>query len=144
MSEKLRSRNKEYDNAYNKRYRTTTHGIQIVKRLRLELPTAWKIYYRAKRRALTGGLDFDLDKSDIIIPKFCPITNLELIENKGKGFKDNSPSLDRIDNSKGYIKNNVAVISMRANKCKSNLSLEEISKLFEYSTRNKKETNDRQ
>jgi hypothetical protein len=37
-----------------------------------------------------------------------------------------SPSLDRIDNNKGYIKGNVEVISWKANIMKSNASPEEL------------------
>ena len=46
-------------------------------------------------------------------------------------FKE-SPSLDRIDNSKGYIKGNVAVISNKANKYKSDMTIENIEKLASY------------
>ena len=34
-------------------------------------------------------------------------------------------SVDRVDNSKGYIKGNVVVTSVRANKAKLDMSLEE-------------------
>lgn len=36
--------------------------------------------------------------------------------------KDNSPSLDRIDPTKGYVPGNVQVVSFLANRAKSNLS----------------------
>lgn len=67
------------------------------------------------------------------MPKYCPITGLELrISIGSKGFEDFSPSVDRKDPSKGYIKGNVGVISMRANRLKSNLSLEEIKRMYQY------------
>ena len=41
-------------------------------------------------------------------------------------MKDNSPSLDRIDSSKGYTPDNVWVISRRANIIKHDATLEEL------------------
>lgn len=37
-----------------------------------------------------------------------------------------SPSLDRLDSSKGYVKGNVRVISKRANQLKNNATVEEM------------------
>ena len=43
-----------------------------------------------------------------------------------------SPSIDRIDNSKGYVKENICVISMRANMIKSVGNSEEHQKIADY------------
>ena len=57
---------------------------------------------------------------DIVIPESCPILRIPIIYHSGSsGGKINSPALDRIDNSKGYIKGNVLVISHLANMMKS-------------------------
>jgi hypothetical protein len=45
---------------------------------------------------------------------------------------DGSPTLDRIDNAKGYVKGNVCVISKKANTMKNNATPEEVWKLSEY------------
>ena len=45
---------------------------------------------------------------------------------------DNSPTLDRIDNTNGYIKGNVQWLSRKANQMKSNATLKEIGKLYNY------------
>ena len=45
------------------------------------------------------------------------------------GGRFNSPALDRIDNTKGYIRGNVWVISHRANQMKVDANIEEL-KLF--------------
>jgi hypothetical protein len=39
---------------------------------------------------------------------------------------DNSPSLDRIVPEKGYVAGNIRVISQRANRIKSNATVEEL------------------
>ena len=89
----------------------------------------------ARHRAKVKQLEFNITMEDIIIPDICPITLLpierERVGRKGPGI--NSPTLDRIDNSKGYIKGNIRVISYRANQKKSDLSLDEIKRLYEYS-----------
>jgi hypothetical protein len=100
------------------------------KQNRKENPRRWMIM-RAKCRAKKKGIDFDIVAEDIVIPTHCPILNIPLIV--GGDSKSNSPSLDRIDVNKGYIKGNIRVISNKANACKSDLTLEEIKLLYLYS-----------
>jgi len=73
---------------------------------------------RAKQRAKRKGLDFTITLKDIIIPKKCPVFGLTLSTANGKQAP-NSPSLDRIDNDKGYIPSNIIVISNKANHIKN-------------------------
>jgi hypothetical protein len=52
--------------------------------------------------------------------------------NKGRsGFFPDSPSLDRIDPSKGYVKGNVRVISARANLLKNDATVGELTLVLE-------------
>lgn len=89
------------------------------------------MYKKSKSRAKKVGLEFNLDISDIVIPKLCPVLLIELIRGRDTGL-DNSPSLDRIDNTKGYIKGNVHVISNRANTLKNNASVGELGLIYKY------------
>jgi hypothetical protein len=68
----------------------------------------------AKKR----GLDFNIDLSDIDIPETCPVLGIRLFIRDKQGPGHNSPTLDRVDNTKGYVKGNVKVISHRANSLK--------------------------
>ena len=90
-----------------------------------------QILNRTKCRARKSGTEFNLELKDIIIPTKCPILDIDIFVCEG-GMKDNSPSIDRIDNNKGYIKGNIQIISNRANRIKSDSSLEELEKLFYY------------
>jgi predicted nucleic acid-binding Zn-ribbon protein len=79
-----------------------------------------KMFQRAKSRAKIKKLDFTIERKDIIIPKYCPILEIELLCKTGiSGGQKNSPALDRINPTLGYIKNNVRVISHLANMMKS-------------------------
>jgi hypothetical protein len=82
------------------------------------------ILERTKASAKARGLEFNLDLNDIVIPETCPYTGLALQFNEGRP-KKNSYSVDRIDNSKGYVKGNVEIISYMANVMKQNSTEEE-------------------
>ena len=88
----------------------------------------------AKNRAKKGKLIFNLNESDILIPKYCPILGIRL-RNKGhKKYKPyyNCPSIDRLDNAIGYISSNIIICSYRANTLKSNGTLKEFRKIYKF------------
>lgn len=77
-------------------------------------------------RAKNKGIEFNIEESDIIIPDLCPILEVPFV----LGSKDNyeyTPSIDRIDNSKGYIKGNIQIISKKANSMKNSATFEELT-----------------
>jgi len=92
--------------------------------------TARYLYQGAKIRAKKRGIAFDLELSDIIVPQFCPVLGCELVVSETQAYC--SPTLDRFDNGKGYVKGNVRVISWRANSLKSDATTEEIEKVLYY------------
>jgi hypothetical protein len=82
---------------------------------------------RVKHRAKQQGIDFDLVPNDLNIPEFCPVLNIKLnYQNVGSGFHSDSPSIDKIDPKGGYTKENVRVISARANLLKNDATVEEL------------------
>ncbi len=89
----------------------------------------------ARKRAKDKGLAFNLTSADILIPDICPVLNIPLMRNKNV-VGSNSPSLDRVDNSKGYTPGNVQIISNRANTLKNSASLEESIAITYYITQN--------
>lgn len=83
------------------------------------------LWFRAKQRAAKYGYEFNIEESDIVIPEICPILEVPIILG-GKGNYEYTPSLDRIDNSKGYVKGNIQVISKKANSMKNSATIEEL------------------
>lgn len=90
----------------------------------------------ARNSARRRNIKFNLTIEDIPdIPKYCPIfTWIKLNEMPNADEMGNSPSVDRIDNNKGYVKGNIQIISYRANRLKSDSSLKERKRLYEYFT----------
>jgi hypothetical protein len=125
-------RTSEEFKASRRKYRTEhpEQGNNSHKRWILKYPDK-HLLSRAKIRAKKKGIPFDLEVSDIIVPFLCPVLGIEL--NIGMPvMHPQSPTVDRIDNSKGYIKGNIAVISWRANKLKSDGNLEEFRLILDY------------
>ena len=89
------------------------------------------LWLSAKNRAKKKEAEFTIEEKDIKIPKLCPVfkqpLEKEFRPDGGKlGASPYAASLDRIDNSKGYIKGNIQVLSMKANAMKSSASPEEL------------------
>ena len=86
-----------------------------------------KLWHAAKARASVSGIDFTIEVYDLAIPEECPILRVPL--EKGTRY---APSLDRIDSSKGYIRDNIWVISKLANRIKTDATLEELKGFAEW------------
>jgi len=96
-----------------------------------------KMLSGASNRAKRKSLDFDLTIDDINIPTYCPILGIPLYTSELDA--ECSPSIDRIDNSRGYTKDNIQIISTRANRIKSDSSIEELQKLLNYLVEQKRQ-----
>lgn len=89
------------------------------------------IWMETKKRAKKRNIIFDIEVSDIVIPKVCPILGIELVFGQGKAHEA-SPSLDRVIPEKGYVKGNCFIISLSANRKKQDNSLEDFEKIISY------------
>ena len=101
---------------------------------RIKAPEPREMYQRIKSSAKKRGIPFDMTVYDFYLIDFpitCPILNIPLKWNRGTP-QDNSYSFDRIDSSKGYVLDNLEVISFRANRAKNNLTEEELKKFGLY------------
>lgn len=87
----------------------------------------------SKQRAKNKGIEHTLTLDDIIIPDYCPILGIKLETGNRKNHL-NAPSIDRVDNNKGYTKDNILIMSVKANMLKKDATIEEIimmGKFFE-------------
>lgn len=81
----------------------------------------------ARRRAKKRDIPFNLTHKDIEWRGICPL--LEIKIDPLSDNQEHHPSLDRIDNSKGYIRGNVWIISHRANRLKNDSTSTELFRL---------------
>lgn len=86
----------------------------------------------ARSRAAHRGLPFRLTIDDLSIPATCPVLGIPLRVGTGLGPSPDSPSVDRIDNSKGYVPENVRVVSWRANRVHGDATLEELRSIVAF------------
>lgn len=87
----------------------------------------------AKTRASKAGVPCTITPSDIVIPDLCPVLGIPLYRQLGKkGGCDNSPSLDRIIPEDGYVPENIVVVSRRANRAKSDLTVDELESVADF------------
>jgi hypothetical protein len=108
-----RAKEKAWRNAYRRKHR--------LKRLVAE----------AKVRARAHGLPFDLDVATLSIPDTCPVLGIR-ISCESSTRSEHSPSIERIDNSQGYVRGNVIVVSWRANRLKSDATLSELRRIVRF------------
>jgi len=89
----------------------------------------------SKQRSKIKNREHDISVQDIKdmypIDGRCPIFGM-ILEFNEAGFRDNSPSIDRIDSSKGYTRDNIQIISWKANRIKGSASLEDLEALVAY------------
>lgn len=104
-----------------------------------------------KDRARRRGYESDLTAEDMPeVPDYCPVTGLPLKlyrkwnEGKGKGKGNNrhdfSPTIDRVNSNLPYLrkyKDNLQIISWRANRLKSDGTLQEFESIVEYMRKNR-------
>lgn len=103
---------------------------EIRRQYRLRNPDM-QLLINARSRAKRFNLPIDIERSDIVIPTHCPILGIPLIISKGKA-SNNSPSLDRVDPDRGYVKDNVCVISHKANTMKQGNTVEDFERFIKY------------
>ena len=94
--------------------------------------------YNFKKRAKLTGVPFDLEPQDIknklnLAGSKCPVLGVDMeISKLGSKNNDLTTSIDRIDPKKGYVKDNIIVVSMRANRIKTDATVDEIRKVADF------------
>jgi hypothetical protein len=130
---KFRAKNPDHRKKYRERRGYSSN--------RMGVPFKTYLCAHARQRGRKRGLAATISPDDLIWPTHCPVLGIELDypklsgERKNRSLCANWPSLDRWDNTKGYVPGNVFVISMRANTLKNSATYEEILKVAKYLSR---------
>ena len=91
----------------------------------------YRLWKSSMDRAKKKGMEFSICLEDIVIPERCPLLGIPITKHSTRERHYDAPSLDRIDSSKGYTKENIWVISHRANQIKNDATRDEIKMIYE-------------
>lgn len=122
---------KEHDSKYYQKNKKLLRNKMNTYTIKKRKDVRYALWERARDRAKKKNMEFNISLSDIYVPNYCPILGMKLERHKNKK-EINSPSLDRIDNNKGYIKGNIIVISSRANELKRDATVEELEAIVTF------------
>lgn len=109
-------------------HKNIEHVKNYNRRSRIDFPERY-LYRKAKNNAQQSNREFGICVEDIVIPAQCPVLSIPIAV---EGHIDNSPSLDRFDSSRGYVKDNINVMSWRANRLKGGATLEELKQIVTW------------
>lgn len=126
------ARNRRWANENRERYRAINRVASARKRTK-DPRTA--LFKGRRWDALKRGIPFEIEVDDLVWPEVCPVFGTPLTYNMGAGRFGGVPSaasLDRIDNTRGYVKGNVVIVSWRANHLKKDATPTELRKLADY------------
>lgn len=85
----------------------------------------------ARRRAKDAGTECSIKADEIPWADKCPVLGVTLRQNTGH-LDRYSFSLDRVDSSAGYVKENVRIVSWQFNNLKSNMTLDQVERFYLY------------
>jgi hypothetical protein len=115
---------------YQKAYRKIDRAKLDKHQNRYKKDPRYRMWLSSKASAHTRGLEHTIEKIDIPMPTICKYLGITLdyrrASERGTLRADDAPSIDRIDNSRGYTPDNIQVISDLANKMKQNATSEQL------------------
>lgn len=107
--------------------------LQYMQRRYHALDTAARLIRSARLRAARRKIPFDLTVGYVrqLWPADgrCPVLGYRMVLDRDL---DETPSLDRIDNERGYVQGNVRIISLRANRLKADAHAFELRRIAAY------------
>ena len=136
------------DNTKGRRTNCKSCSVKKAEREKERRKNNWKykpalaMLNNSKQRAKNSGMEHTLLLEDIVIPDFCPVLGIKLETGDRKNHV-NAPSIDRIDNNKGYTKDNIMVMSVKANMIKKDASLDDLILLGKWAEKIKGNENER-
>lgn len=116
---------------HEKRRKLYKHPPDRMERLRKSNPLAL-LFQWARYRAKSKGIEFSIKPEDVLAPSKCPCCGVTLVSESRLRAKNDAMTLDRTDNSKGYVQGNVAVICFACNTIKGSASLNDLRRIVRY------------
>lgn len=124
-----RNKNKELAKLKGKADRADPIKNEIIKENRRNhyrnTPPHLKLFHQAQSRAKLKSIPFNIVPEDVIVPDKCPYLKVPFIIGTKKDYQY-THSLDRVDNSRGYVKGNIEVVCKKANSMKNSASNKEL------------------
>lgn len=107
------------------------HGLAV--RSNGRTATEYTLWQGAKTRAKKEGVPFTIKVTDVAVPRSCPVfPEIELRPNVGSYATPSSPTMDKLIPVLGYTKDNVRVISHKANSCKGSATADELRRVADW------------
>lgn len=100
--------------------------------------TFFRQFHARRQRANSAGIPFTIDFDSLEKPEFCPVLGVKLNYGcsptiDGKQTRDpNKASIDKMLPELGYVPGNVFIISWKANKLKSDMTIDQLEKILDY------------
>jgi hypothetical protein len=104
--------------------------IKRKRRSALEKQQRLKLSHK-RSSSLAKGQLWDISYEDVQWPSYCPVLGIELDYFAEKAH-EGSVSFDQLVPGKGYTKENLVIMSWRANRIKNDGTAEEHKKIFEF------------
>lgn len=126
----LLSKHRDFSGAKNPRAKAAIqkYGEQYVPSNDVWYKRASGIWYTAKSKGVPvefTGVQELASYAKSIAGETCPVFGVPFVA-RGAGFSKWSPSIDKIDPAKGYVRGNIQIISMLANCMKRDATAEEL------------------
>lgn len=130
------AKGRDYKGPRNPRARKsiTLNGGEWVSSSSVWYKRAAGVFYAAKKEGVPLGFKNVAELASYVVsisPSCCPVFNVEFTQ-RGSGFSNWSPSIDKIDPKLGYVRGNIQVISMLANCMKRNASPEQLQQFARW------------
>lgn len=132
-----RERNAEHIAAQRANYRKENREeIRARAKLSYKTKPAVHVLSNIKSRAKRLGVPFNITADDLYeaTPEFCPVLGMKLERSMrvGGGLTDATPTVDRLVPILGYVKNNIVVVSHKANRIKNDATIHELEKVTNF------------
>lgn len=123
----LKKEQKEKQSQYYQEFKKKHPNYYKEKNAKLRLENFERaLLYQTKSLAKRYKLEFTITIKDIVIPRFCPLTETEITKSVGEGRMLSNPYIYRKNELIGYTKENIIITCVLANHLRTCASKEQI------------------